>query len=315
MKHLNIAKLALLFLLSGSMGLLTACAQATPIPTPVPSSTPTPPPTATITPTPTLENWEVIWSDEFNLADGSPIDETKWEHQVGGTGWGNAELEYYTDRIENSYIENLDGKNGVLVIQANKEKYERLNYTSARITTRGKFEQMFGRFEVRAQIPYGQGIWPAIWMLGDEGTWPYCGEIDIMENIGKEPNIVHGTIHGPGYSAAKNIGKPFTLPEDQRFADDFHLYAIEWEPNVIRFYVDNQLYHTVTPNDLPEGTAWVYDHPFYLLMNVAVGGGWPGFPNSTTTFPQTMKVDFVRVYARPGGWPTLTPAPSKTPKP
>ncbi len=152
-------------------------------------------------------------------------------------------------------------------------------------------------------------------MLGNVGAWPHGGEIDIMENIGKEPNIVHGTIHGPGYSAAKNIGQPFSLPEGQRFADDFHLYAVEWEPNIIRFYVDNQLYHTVTPESLPEGATWVYDHPFYLLMNVAVGGGWPGFPNSSTVFPQTMKVDFVRVYARPGGWPTLTPAPSKTPKP
>jgi beta-glucanase (GH16 family) len=210
---------------------------------------------------------------------------------------------------ENSYIENPRGKDGVLIIKAIKESYEGRAYTSARLTTRNRFEQTFGRFEVRAQIPYGQGIWPAIWMLGTGGSWPFGGEIDIMENIGKEPNIVHGTIHGPGYSGAKNIGNAYSLPEGKRFADKFYTYAIEWEPNVIRWYVDNVEYHRVTPESLPDGAMWVYDHPFYLLLNVAVGGGWPGYPNSTTEFPQTMKVDFVRVYARPGGWPTLTPTP------
>lgn len=316
MKRLKLTTLVFSFLLMCTLAILGACAPATPVPTATPSSTPTLPPTATITPTPTLENWTLIWSDEFDQPDGSPIDETKWTHDVGNNnGWGNAELEYYTERVENSYIENPDGKNGVLVIKAIKEKYERLAYTSARIVTRGKFEQTFGRFEVRAKIPYGQGIWPAIWMLGANSSWPRGGEIDIMENIGKEPNIVHGTIHGPGYSGAKNLGKPYSLPEGQRFADDFHLYAVEWEPNVVRFYVDNQLYFTVTPADLPEDAPWVYDHPFYLIMNVAVGGGWPGRPDTTTVFPQTMQVDFVRVYARPGGWPTLTPTPTKTPKP
>lgn len=315
MERLKITPLALFFLLTCILTSLVACAPATPAPTSTPSLTPTPPPTATITPTPTLENWTLAWSDEFNQPDGSPVDETKWTHQVGGNGWGNAEMEYYTDRTENSYIENPDSKNGVLVIKAIKEKYEYLSYTSARLITSKKFEPTFGRFEARAQIPYGQGIWPAIWMLGTQNVWPNSGEIDIMENIGKEPGLVHGTIHGPGYSGAKGIGKPYTLPEGQRFADDFHLYAVEWEPNIIRFYVDNNLYQTLTPTDLPEGTSWVYDHPFYLLMNVAVGGGWPGKPDETTTFPQTLKVDFVRVYARPGGWPTLTPIPTNTPKP
>lgn len=315
MKHLKTTKLALLFFLLSPLAALSACAQATPVPTPLPSSTPTIPPTATITPTPTLENWKLIWSDEFNQANGSPVDGTKWNHEIGGNGWGNAELEYYTDRVENSYIENLDGQNGMLVIQANKEKYDRLNYTSARLTTSRKFEQTFGRFEARAKIPYGQGLWPAIWMLGTGAGWPNGGEMDIMENIGKEFNTVHGTVHGPGYSGAKGIGAPYSLPNGARFADDFHLYALEWEPNVIRFYVDNNLYQTLTPANLPQGTTWVFDHPFYLIMNVAVGGGWPGYPNETTTFPQTMKVDFVRVYARPGGWPTLTPVPSETPKP
>lgn len=315
---LNPRKLAAVILLLGMLVGLAACAQPTlmvaPTQTPIPN-TATPVPTGTPPPTPTLVNWDLSWSDEFNTADGSAVDPESWTFQTGGTGWGNAELEYYTDRLDNAYIENPDGENGVLVIKAIKEKYERLQYTSARITTRRKMEFMFGRVEIRAQIPYGQGIWPALWMIGNTDSWPSTGEIDIMENIGKEPNIVHGTIHGPGYSGAKNIGKPYSLPDGANFSDDYHLYAIEWEPNVIRFYVDNVLYHTVTPADLPEGTTWVYDHPFYLIMNVAVGGGWPGYPNSTTVFPQTMKVDYVRIYTRPGGWPTLTPVPSSTPKP
>jgi beta-glucanase (GH16 family) len=136
-------------------------------------------------------------------------------------------------------------------------------------------------------------------MLGKEGGWPRCGEIDILENIGKEPTIVHGTVHGPGYYGANGLTSSYSLPGNERFADDFHLYAVEWEPEVIRWYVDNTLYHTLTPADMPEGGEWVFDQPFYMIMNVAVGGGWPGYPDKTTVFPQFMKVDFVRVYARP----------------
>jgi beta-glucanase (GH16 family) len=279
---------------------------------PTAAFTPTPSGTATFTPTPTLENWKLSWSDEFDGPDGSAIDTSKWSFQTGGNGWGNSELEYYTDRVENAYIENPTDANGVLVIKTIKEKYMGLNYTSARLFTYKKFEQMFGRFEARMQIPYGQGIWPAFWMMGSTGSWPNGGEIDIMENIGKEPNIIHGTIHGPGYSGANGLGAPFTLPAGQRWADDYHLFAMEWEPNIMRWYVDNQLYLTLTPAEIPAGTKWVYDHPFYLLLNVAVGGGWPGYPDKSTTFPQTLKVDFVRVYVRPGGWPTLTPIPTRT---
>jgi beta-glucanase (GH16 family) len=136
-------------------------------------------------------------------------------------------------------------------------------------------------------------------MLGDDiekKGWPKCGEIDIMENIGKEPAMVHGTIHGPGYSGDKGIGGPFELPAGQRFADDFHVFAVEWEPKAIRFYVDDHLYTTRTPADLPHGAKWVYKHPFFILLNVAVGGGWPGNPDSSTIFPQTLVVDYVRVY-------------------
>ncbi len=191
-----------------------------------------------------------------------------------------------------------------MVINALKETYTgpdgiKRDYTSARLKTQGKFAQVYGRFETRIKIPYGQGIWPAFWMLGndiDKVDWPTCGEIDVMENIGREPSIVHGTIHGPGYSGGDGLGAPFSFSDGRRFADDFHIYAVEWEPNVIRTYVDEQLTSTRTPADLPAGARWVYDHPFFLILNVAVGGSWPESPDATTVFPQTMQVDYVRVY-------------------
>jgi len=254
-------------------------------------------------PAPPTENagWELAWSDEFNGPNGSPPDPAKWAIETGGGGWGNNELEYYTDRPKNVYQQD-----GNLVITVQQEKYTgsdsvARNYTSARLKTQGKFSQTLGRFEARIKIPRGQGIWPAFWMLGadiGEAGWPKCGEIDIMENIGKEPGMVHGTIHGPGYSADHGIGEPFSLPAGQNFADDFHVFAVEWEPEAIRFYVDGHLYATRTPADRPPGTKWVYDHPFFLLLNVAVGGYWPGNPDASTSFPQTMLVDYVRVYRR-----------------
>jgi len=245
--------------------------------------------------------WKLVWSDEFNGPNGSAIDPAKWVPETGGGGWGNNELESYTARLENA-----SQRDGNLVIKVLAEKYTGAdgvtrNYTSARLKTQGKFSQAYGRFEARIKIPRGQGIWPAFWMLGndiDKPGWPTCGEIDIMENIGKEPALIHGTIHGPGYSGQHGIGAPFALPADQRFADDFHVFAVEWEPNAIRFYVDDHLYTTRTPAELPKGTKWVYDHPFFLLLNVAVGGGWPGSPDASSVFPQTMLVDYVRVYER-----------------
>jgi beta-glucanase (GH16 family) len=151
------------------------------------------------------------------------------------------------------------------------------------------------------KMPKGKGIWPAFWLLGDDIDavhWPNCGEIDIVENIGIEPSTIHGTIHGPGYSGAHGLGSPFTLPNEKRFSDDFHLFAIEWQPSEIRFYVDDHLYATRRPSDLPPGTKWVYDHPFFIILNLAVGGNWPGSPDETTHFPQKMLVDYVRVYRR-----------------
>jgi beta-glucanase (GH16 family) len=245
--------------------------------------------------------WKQVWSDEFTGRRGSAVDTSKWSFDVGGKGWGNNELETYTNRTANAHLEG-----GFLVIKALKETFTgsdgiNRNYTSARLLTRNRFSQAYGRFEARIKIPFGQGIWPAFWMLGDNidtAHWPNCGEIDIMENIGKEPSIVHGTFHGPGYSGGGGVSAAYTLPGGQKFSDDFHTFAVEWEPNVIRFYVDGLLYKTRTPADLPAGTAWVFDHPFFIILNVAVGGGWPGNPDATTAFPQRMLVDYVRVYQR-----------------
>jgi len=256
-------------------------------------------------PQPADRAWKLVWKDEFSGTNGSAVDASKWVSETGGGGWGNNELEYYTKRLDNAYQQD-----GNLVIKVLQEKYTgddgvTRNYTSARLKTLGKFSQTYGRFEARIKIPRGQGLWPAFWMLGtdiEKPGWPGCGEIDIMENIGKEPALVHGTIHGPGYSGGHGIGAAYALPDalpaDQRFADDFHLFAVEWEPNVIRFYVDDHLYATRTPADLPKGAKWVYDHPFFVLLNVAVGGDWPGNPDASSEFPQTMLVDYVRVYER-----------------
>ena len=248
-----------------------------------------------------LPGWTLTWADEFDAPDGSPVDASKWESQVGGDGWGNQEREYYTSDPLNAHQEG-----GNLVITATKEGaaahpcwYGACELTSARLQTRGKLEQAYGRFEARIQIPAGQGLWPAFWMLGNDigqHVWPSCGEIDIMENIGKEPGRVHGSMHGPGYSGGNPLTASLDLPGGARFADGFHRFAVEWEPAAVRFYVDDTLYETRTPTDLPAGKKWVYDHPFFLLLNVAVGGGWPGDPDGSTSFPQRMLVDYVRVY-------------------
>src|SRR6202521_1257770 len=254
--------------------------------------------------------WSLVWSDEFDGPSGSAVDATKWSFDTGGNGWGNNELETYTDHTVNAHVEG-----GSLVIKTLKEDFTGSDgilrhYTSARLLTKNNFTQAYGRFEARIKIPYGQGIWPAFWMLGDNigsAGWPTCGEIDIMENIGKEPSIVHGTFHGPGYSGAQGVSAAYALPNGQKFSDDFHTFAVEWEPNVMRFYVDGLLYKPRPPADLPAGKSWVFDHPFFIILNVAVGGGFPGNPDVTTVFPQQMLVDYVRVYQRatPSNVPVL----------
>jgi beta-glucanase (GH16 family) len=179
--------------------------------------------------------------------------------------------------------------------------YGPCQYTSARLLTNKRFEIAYGRVEARIKVAKGTGLWSAFWMLGtnlDQVGWPQGGEIDIMENIGREPNIVHGTVHGPGYSGGSGIGGGYTLPEGI-FADEFYTFTVEWEPDAIRWYIDGTQYLTVTVDDIPGGAEWVFDHPFFIIMNVAVGGYWPGYPDPTTVFPQTLQVDYVRVYQGP----------------
>jgi beta-glucanase (GH16 family) len=250
------------------------------------------------------QEWRLTWSDEFEGPAGAPVDGAKWVFDTGGEGWGNQELQYYTTRAENV---SLDG-GGHLVITARAEPpnssyscwYGSCRYTSARLKTKDRFEQMYGRFEARIRIPRGQGIWPAFWMLGndiDRVGWPQCGEIDVMENIGREPAVVHGTIHGPGYSGGSGIGGTYTLTTAS-FADDYHVFAVEWTPREVRWLVDEREYRRITPAAPPPATTWVFDHPFFMLLNVAVGGAWPGEPDASTVFPQQMLVDYVRVYQR-----------------
>lgn len=255
-------------------------------------------------------DWQMVWNDEFNGSAGSGVDTAKWTYEIGGGGWGNGELEYYTNRTENVYLEqdSNNAANRYLVIKAIKEAYSGSQYTSGRIKTQDKFNFKYGKVEMRAKLPYGQGIWPAFWMLGDNissVSWPDCGEVDIMEYVGQTPTKVYGTIHGPGYNGAGGLGAWHEYPAG--FSDSFHTYAIEWEPNVIRWYFDGQLFQTRTIDDL-NGRQWVFDHNFFLLLNCAVGGAWPGSPDASTVFPQKYCIDYVRVYQREGGvYPPATP--------
>lgn len=244
--------------------------------------------------------WKLTWSDEFNGASGALPDSKKWNFESGGGGFGNNELESYTSRPMNA-----QQRNGNLVITARKEDFtgadgKARQYTSARIRTQGLFSQAYGRFEARIKLPLGKGIWPAFWMLGDDidtAGWPKSGEIDILENIG-EPSVTYSTLHGPGYSGGKALSTKLALPSGEAVNTAFHLYAVEWAPNNIKFFLDDHLVVERTPADLPAGSKWVYDHPFFIILNVAVGGDWPGNPDVATVFPQQMLVDYVRVYRR-----------------
>lgn len=248
---------------------------------------------------------KLAFKDEFNKSANSPVDLSKWTAEIGGEGWGNQELQYYTNSTQNAYH---DGQ-GSLIIKAIKLNpplnlscwYGPCQYTSARLITKGKFEQKYGRFEARIKIPRGQGMWGAFWLLGnniDTVGWATCGEIDIMENIGREPNIVHGTVHGPGYNGANGISSSYSLANNAAFANEFHVYKTEWSENLIQFYVDGSLYKTIRSTDIPSGSQWVFEHPFFMILNFAVGGPWGGVPDNTSVFPQTMVIDYVRVYKR-----------------
>jgi beta-glucanase (GH16 family) len=243
------------------------------------------------------------FTDDFDGAAGAGVDQSKWRLETGDNV-NNHERQYYTSGTNNAA---LDGQ-GHLVITAKKENpanyqcwYGTCQYTSARLNTASTFTQAYGHFESRMKIPRGQGMWPAFWMLGTGGAgWPGNGEIDIMENVGFEPGAVHGTIHGPGYSGSGGIGAGYSLPGGQAFADGFHTFAVDWAPNSIKWSVDGNVYETRTPADL-NGNHWVFDHPFYLLLNLAVGGYWPGDPDGSTSFPQQLVVDYVHVTTSASG--------------
>ena len=243
---------------------------------------------------PEIPNYTLVWQDEFDGAAGQTPDSSKWLFDLGtgDNGWGNKELQYYTERSENA---SLDG-NGNLLITARRESFGGQPFTSARIKTQGLLEQTYGRFEARIKMPWGPGIWPAFWLLGSDVEtvgWPQAGEIDIMEYRGQQPNIIHSTVHGPGYSAGGGVTKSFGFQHD-RFDVEFHLFAVEWGEDFIRFYVDDNLYHEIEPGDV--SGEWVFNNPFYIILNVAVGGSYVGFPTNETPFPQSMVIDYVRVY-------------------
>ncbi|MCH8567936.1 MAG: family 16 glycosylhydrolase [Balneolales bacterium] len=258
------------------------------------------------------QEWELVWSDEFG---GEELDLSKWTFQLG-TGanyglinWGNNEQQFYTDREENLFIQD-----GMLHIRALQEQFSGRSYTSARIRSYNKGDWTYGRFEVRAKLPEGQGLWPAIWMMPTDnvyGGWPQSGEIDIMEALGHQPHISYGSVHyGPVWPNNRFRTGSITKPEGT-FSEDFSVYAIEWEPGVIRFYVDDQLFFIVTENHLAPYN-WPFDQRFHFILNVAVGGHWPGYPDETTEFPQEMIVDYVRVYQDPA-FTSIGDEPSETP--
>ncbi|MFF9410210.1 lectin [Streptomyces anandii] len=239
------------------------------------------------------------FSDTFDGPAGAAVDPAKWQTETGDNV-NNHERQYYTAGNRNAA---LDGQ-GHLVITARHENpanyqcwYGTCQYTSARLNTSGKFAAQYGHVEARMKIPRGQGMWPAFWMLGDDigqVGWPNSGEIDVMENVGFEPSTVHGTIHGPGYSGSGGIGAGYTLPGGQAFADAFHTFAVDWAPDSITWSVDGNVYERRTPADLG-GRTWVFNKPFFLILNLAVGGYWPGDPDGSTAFPAQLVVDSVSV--------------------
>jgi len=248
--------------------------------------------------------WTLTWSDEFDgVAEQSP-DPAKWAFDIGNGvgGWGNNQLEYDTDRPENASMDGL----GNLAITSRRENYQGKLFTSARMLTKGLFQQRYGRFEARMKLPAGQGLWPAFWMLGanlEDVGWPECGEIDIMEYRGQEVQRVTGSLHGPGelngevknYSGGDAVTGSRDLAGGAGFNDDFHVFAIEWTPDWIAWELDGVVWQVVVPKGLPAGGRWVFDQPFYVLLNVAVGGDYVGVPDPSV-FPQVTLVDYVRVY-------------------
>lgn len=241
-------------------------------------------------------DWELVWSDEFET-DGLP-DTTKWNYDTRGNtyGWGNNEKQWYTVADpDNAFI-----SNGVLTITAIKEPTSGKDYSSARLTTKGKGDWLYGKVEVRAKMPVGKGTWPAIWMLSSQntyGNWPKSGEIDIMEHVGYDPDTIHSTVHTELFNhvIGTQVGKPAFLPTA---TTDFHVYAMEWDENKIVSFVDGEPYFSFSNNGEGYG-AWPFDQPFYLILNLAVGGGWGGKQGiDDSLFPHQFQVDYVRIYQK-----------------
>ena len=296
-----IAAVALAISACGSDGDSADSTTTTTAPATTTTTTTTLPPTTTTTiatpeaiPIEAPEGYELVWSDEF---DGDSIDPLNWTYDIGGWGWGNGESQYYTDRPENARIQN-----GLLVIEGRQERFEENYYTSARLLTQGLQEFQYGYFEARIRVPDGAGMWPAFWMLGanfgrdtanpDDSNWPNVGEIDIMEFVGRDPRMVFGTIHGPGYSAAASLGSRFRA--DEEIPGEFHTYAVDWDADGIRWFFDGEQYGEKTPDIV--GDRWVFDQPFFFILNLALGGTMPGPIGLDVEFPKYMYVDYVRVY-------------------
>ncbi len=237
----------------------------------------------------------LLFEDNFDGPAGQSPDPGKWVFDIG-TDWGNAQLEYDTDRPENV---SLDGEGNLAIVALKEnEPYEGCDYTSGRIKTQGRFSHARGRFEARIKLPVGQGLWPAFWLLGNSIStvgWPACGEIDIMEYRGQEPDRVHGSLHGPGYSGGSAVTGSYRIGGDP-FNEGFHVFAVEWDQDRVSWFVDGVEYQRRGPGDLPPGAGWVFNQAHFIILNVAVGGNFVGPPNGATTFPQTMLVDWVRVY-------------------
>ena len=256
--------------------------------------------------------YQLAWSDEFNRKLGLPPDPKFWNHETGANGWGNNELENYVDDATHATIvadADATDKHALQILVTSNGKG---GYESARLTTARKVSFQYGYVEARIRLAYGQGIWPAFWMLGanigDSGVgWPRCGEVDIMENIGKTEWLGknRSSLHGPGYSGGEAVGADFNLPTGTAFHDKYHLFGMLWQKDSIAFSVDGKVFETRTPADVP-GKEWVFNHPFFFITNVAVGGGFPGLPDATTQYPQSMRLDYIRLYQNKKTSPALT---------
>ncbi|WP_235299501.1 glycoside hydrolase family 16 protein [Portibacter marinus] len=233
-----------------------------------------------------LYGYDLVWEEDFT---GSTLNEEFFNYELGDNGWGNNELQNYTNDQENAFVENSN-----LTIRA---KDLGGKYTSARLTTQDKKEFKFGRIDVRAKLPKGQGIWPAIWMLGeniDEVSWPACGEIDIMELVGHQPKTVHGTAHW-GLRGEASTYKTSSKSIADNFADAYHVFSIVWEFNQITWYLDEEKFHSIDASQT-QGKPYPFNNEFFFILNIAVGGNWPGSPDETTEFPQEMNIDYIRVF-------------------